>query len=251
MIDYDEMNRTLEESERELAIAEAQRKREWEFFDLEPGIPDYGRGGDGGDDGDDEGCYYEIAKAQTEMVITTLERRMEAARKDYDQLPKTEKSLRQDLLILIVRYLAHLGGFPLICGILYGRVGLMDYVGTIGGTLWLIATILFTVKFLDGIAYFAVMKTTARSVPFIEANRILTLEKMRDYASERIRCAKNRMDRVDVLDRKLERQRYLDRADLAELSMLGRPYEVTCPYRPSKVSFLWYVLFLIRGNRMD
>lgn len=242
MIDYDEMNRVLTESEKQLAIEEAQRQREWEMFDPEPGDPD---------DGDEDGGDYEIAKAQVEMVKATLERRTESARKDHDSLVNTEKSLRQDMLLLIVRFCLHLGGYPVLYGILYeSGEATLKISGTVAGGAWVLGTILFLVILLDGITYYAVMQTTSRAVPFIEAKRILTIEKMRDHALTRIRYAKERMDRVDVLDRKLERERYLEKADMEELAALGTPYVVTCPYRERKVTFGEYLWFRIKGNKM-
>ena len=240
MLDYDEMNRELSERERELALEEAQRAREREFFEPEP------------PDNEDDG-QYEIGKAMIEMAQTTLQRRIETARLDYDAVPKAEKSLRQDTLILVVLFCLHLGGYPLILGIISSLMdgsGPMDYAGTFFTTLWLIATVLFLKRLFDGLTHYSVMQSTSRSVPFIEAKEILTLEKMRDYAITRMNYAKERLQKLAVLDKKLERQRFLDEEDLGEVRRLGLPYEVRCIYDPHKTKFFEYLWFLIRGNRM-
>ena len=260
MIDYDEMERVLAEEEQKLALEEAERKR---AQDPEAGNgsgagpgddPDDGNNGDimGGRKGTQDewaGNTYEIQLSVIEGVRSKLNLKMESARADYDAVEGLKKQAYTDLLGTLIGFLIHTGGYPAIFGTWLYRSNAMTFVsGLLLGVLWLPATAIFFRKLVVEFANYRIRCSKRRYSRYIEKNNIRTFEREKEEALEKIHLVKANLEKLDTLQKRLEKKGTLSESENETVLRLGMLHFRESRYLPVKITTAEFFHYLFEDQ---
>ena len=237
MIDYNELDAMLAQEEEKYTAEEEKKRLEKEQLELE-GLSE-------------EELEYiedrtEFDRSRAEKVRSRIELYLEAARKDYDHIPTEIRNARQDMLGYIFAWLFHTAGYPFLymkMSNLYNAIPLV-----ILGFFWIFYTGKFGLKVLNVMTNYRVLTGKKRVSQYVEEARILTFEKKREHALQKIHAAKERLTALEVFERKIEARRGLSEAEIEEMNALARIPEITTPYREYKTTFRDYISFLVNGS---
>ena len=241
MVDYDELDAMLLQEDKKQAAEELKKQEERQASEksrmeaLSEEEKEYL----------DE--RFEFDRSRAEVVRNRLELALEAARKDYDQIPRDIKNARQDMLGYIFAWLFHTAVYPVIYR--FGRNYTLSFVAfSLLGIFWLYYTGKFFVKVLDAIANYWVLTNKKRVSGYVEANKVLTFQKKQDLALERIRYLKEQLTKLENFERKMEHQHGLSESDVTAMSALANIKEFTTPYHEMTVKFRDCVNYIVKGT---
>lgn len=260
MIDYDDMNEVLGREEKELAEEEARRQQmiagalsrdRSAEKNGRPGVysPDFS-GGDGlGDDPDDDSprddTGYDLYMTIYEGVKNNLEIKLESARKDYDGVDREKKNELTDLLGTVFGFLVHTGGYPLIFSI-WGNSNVMTFVSFgLLGIFWAFYVVKFFKKVLTEYANYRIRCSDSRVSPVIEEHKILTYEKERDIALEKIRMLKGNLEKLENFRTRIEKKGFLTESQCEAMRSLGLLSFADSPYKFGRIRARDYFSYLL------
>ena len=234
MIDYDEMEAYLAQEEQKLAEEQAMLERDKAMIEMMDFDPE--------DEGEFGEVNFVICEGSVKNVRNFLQEKLAAVRGEYDAVDVKQRKDRRELW-LTGGSIAPILIFPTIVLILFGKIAgwgeAMVYV-----LIWGFIVFEIVSKFLNTLAEYRVRSSTKRAAPFIEANRILTYEKEKEYAHEKIKMINEHLEKVRVFERKLDRQHGLTESDQEELlsqKVLPMPKN---RYTRTKVTFWDYLQYL-------
>ncbi len=238
MIDYDEMEAYLSQEEQKLAEEQAMLERDKAMIELMDFDPE--------DEGDFGEVNFVICDGCVKNVRNFLQEKLTAVRKEYDAVDAKQRKDRHNIW-LTGGAIAPIIIFPTIVLIFYGKI-----VGWGSALLYILIWGFFVFeiisKFLNTLSEYRVRSSIRRAAPFIEANGILTYEKEKEYAHEKIKIINEHLEKVRVFERKLDRQHGLSESDQEELlrqKVLPMPKN---RYTRTKVTFWDYLQYLRTGR---
>ena len=238
MIDYDELDAVLAKEDE--ALAAAQKKQEEESQQaFESEITEEER--------EYLDAHYQIDLSRAEAVRNKLEVWLESARKDYDQVDRDKKNACQDMLGYIFAWLFHTAGYPVVY-VAFGTNIISAVAFGLLGIFWVFYTGKFFLKVLNSIVNYFVLSDKRHVSAFVEKNQILTFEKKRAHALQRINYIKGQLAKLDNFEKKMEHQHGLSAADSEAMNSLALIRDIPTPYKEYKTSFREYFKFMTRGT---
>lgn len=238
MIDYDDMERTLREAERELTTEEEQHHAVMEKMLAE----DLERRGKVFDDFNHDRCLNRL-----EQLRASIDEEIEQSYRNHDQADRDHNTAWQNLVSMFLAFLLHFGGYPLLFAMFGGYIEAWLPM-VILGFIWFFFTIRFAKKVLDEFVDYRVRTSKGRASELIEANKILTFEKQRSYELLRINKLKEARKQLEKFETKINRQGGLTDEEFRAMEHAGRPNIPKNAYRRYTVSLFEYIKYLVTGE---
>lgn len=241
MVDYDELDAMLLQEEKKQAAEELKKQEERQASEkskmeaLSEEEREYL----------DE--HYELDRSRAEVVRNKLELALESARKDYDQVDRDKKNACQDMLGYIFAWLFHTAGYPVVY-VAFGTNIISAVAFGLLGIFWIFYTGKFFLKVLNSIVNYFVLSDKRHVSAFVDKNQILTFEKKRAHALQRINYIKGQLAKLDNFVKKMEHQHGLSAADSEAMNSLALIRDIPTPYKEYKTSFREYFKFMTRGT---
>lgn len=268
MIDYDDMNEVLGKEEKELAEEEARRQqkiadalsRDRPTDSGRPGVysPVFGdtseKPAENSDSTEDETwdeSKYDIYMTIYESAKNKLDLKLESARKDYDGVDRRKQNEWTDLLGVIIGFLIHTGGYPVVYTLFVlknvtNAITLVSF--TFLGLFWVFYTAKFFLKLLTEFANYRIRCSARRFSPVIEENKILTYQKERDIALEKIRALKTNLDKLENFRSRIEKKSFLSESQCQAMRELGLLSFPESRYKEVRITAGDYFRYLLHRN---
>ena len=221
MIDYDDMNETLAQEERELAEEESQRQRELERARLDE---EYRK------DLSYEECLEGIRRVRWQLM------RMQSwVHEDHDKAEAEEEVIGRNLLGLLIGYAFHLIPFPILFAVTVRFHVLAALAFGLLAAMWVVYTVTFSKRVLDSITTYRVMTSKKGTEEFAEENRILTYRAHRERCLQRLRQLQEQNAKLDACEKEVHLRQGLSGTAFDNLQALINVPEHEDDYSDRKV----------------
>ena len=198
MIDYEEMNKVLGQADREFAKKVPRDPEEETISDGEAVEQPY------------VACMEKLRRTRE-----YIEHVQKGVREEHDEAVTGNESVNKELIGAVYGLALHTIIFPVICWIFIFNHVLIAVLCGVVGVFWLFSTFSFVKKVLNVFTTWLVMKSEPGTAAgeYAREFRIPAYSVRRRQCEERLQLLQDRLTKLDMFERQIERQWGLSNAD--------------------------------------